>query len=92
MKKLPPGSEAAVIFCAELEFIRRPLYGFIKMREAIPFRNLTEVKVPVRYIFVALTPKTQNNKVKELGRTMGTLFSDEVRVQNYICSFYVLSI
>lgn len=78
LKKLPPGSEAAVIFCAELEFIRRPLYGFIKMREAIPFRNLTEVKVPVRYIFVALTPKTQNNKVKELGRTMGTLFSDEL--------------
>ncbi|GAV02076.1 hypothetical protein RvY_12687-2 [Ramazzottius varieornatus] len=78
LKKLTSGSEAAAILCAELEFIRRPLYGFIKMREAIPFRNLTEVKVPVRYVFVALTPKTQGNKVRELGRTMGTLFSDEL--------------
>jgi hypothetical protein len=62
----------------ELEFINRPLTGFIRLREATHLRNLTEVPVPVRYIFVALAPKTKGNRVKELGRTMGTLFSDEV--------------
>ncbi|OWA51813.1 Sodium-driven chloride bicarbonate exchanger [Hypsibius exemplaris] len=78
-KKLPPGSEAASILVAELEFLRRPLTGFVRLRDASnTFRGLVEVPVPVRYVFVALSPKTKGNRVRELGRTMGTLFSDEL--------------
>ncbi|XP_055328634.1 sodium bicarbonate cotransporter 3-like [Paramacrobiotus metropolitanus] len=76
-KKLPPGCESAAILVGELEFIRKPLYGFVQLANPIQLKNLVEVPTPTRYVFVALAPRAKGGRfIREVGRTMGTLFSD----------------
>ena len=40
--------------------------------------KLTEVPLPVRFIFIYMVPDFWGNDVREVGRTMGTLLSNPV--------------
>lgn len=46
MKKIPPGSEAANILVGEVDFLEKPVTGFIRLSKAVMMGDLTEVPVP----------------------------------------------
>ncbi|OQV25048.1 Sodium-driven chloride bicarbonate exchanger [Hypsibius exemplaris] len=77
-KKLPGGVEAANILIAELDILTKPVHAFIRLAKPTVFGNLTEVPAPTRFIFVLLGPKSTPMRYHQVGRTMGTLLSDEL--------------
>jgi mannitol/fructose-specific phosphotransferase system IIA component (Ntr-type) len=80
LKKIPPGAEASNIMIGELECLEDTLVAFIRLQKAVLFADLTEVSVPTRFIFIMLGPVGQQQKYHEIGRSMATLMSDEVKL------------
>jgi hypothetical protein len=81
LKKVPPGAEASNILIGEMDCLEDALVAFIRLQKAVLFSDLTEVSVPTRFIFVLLGPVGQLQKYHEIGRSMATLMSDEVRLR-----------
>ena len=56
---------------------------FIRLAEGIILPNTMEVPIPVRFIFLLLTPDTQmsaaNIDPHEVGRSFSTMMSNKVR-------------
>lgn len=48
MRKIPQGAEASNILVGEVDFLEKPLSGFIRLRSAAVMGDLTEVPVPTR--------------------------------------------
>uniref|UniRef100_A0A1I8M6T2 Band 3 cytoplasmic domain-containing protein n=1 Tax=Musca domestica TaxID=7370 RepID=A0A1I8M6T2_MUSDO len=46
MRKIPPGAEASNILVGEVDFLEKPLAGFIRLKDAAIMGDLTEVPVP----------------------------------------------
>ncbi|TMW54862.1 hypothetical protein DOY81_000095 [Sarcophaga bullata] len=78
MRKIPPGAEASNILVGEVDFLDKPLAGFIRLKEAFIMGDLTEVPVPTRFIFILLGPPGSQSNFHEIGRAMATLMSDEI--------------
>ncbi|XP_058976748.1 sodium bicarbonate cotransporter 3 isoform X1 [Musca domestica] len=78
MRKIPPGAEASNILVGEVDFLEKPLAGFIRLKDAAIMGDLTEVPVPTRFIFVLLGPPGSQSNFHEIGRAMATLMSDEI--------------
>ena len=85
-KKLPVGVEAANIMIGQLDVLRKPVHALIRLAKPTYFGNLTEVPAPTRFIFVLLGPKSSPLRYHHIGRTMGTLMSDEVRYMTHLLS------
>lgn len=79
MKKIPPGAEAANILVGEVDFLNHPVVGFVRLLHPIILRDLTEVPVPTKFVFILLGPMGNQSKYHEIGRSIATLMSDEVR-------------
>jgi hypothetical protein len=77
-KKIPPGAEAANILVGEVDFLDKPVTGFIRISKPVILGELTEVPVPTKFLFVLLGPKTTHQNYREIGRSIATLMSDEV--------------
>lgn len=54
------------------------IVALVQLAQPILLEGLTEVLVPTKFLFIALGPKEHMIRIRELGRCMGTLFSDEV--------------
>ncbi|XP_022327010.2 electroneutral sodium bicarbonate exchanger 1-like isoform X1 [Crassostrea virginica] len=78
MKKIPPGAEAANILVGEVDFLNHPVVGFVRLLHPIILRDLTEVPVPTKFVFILLGPMGNQSKYHEIGRSIATLMSDEV--------------
>ncbi|XP_073827645.1 na[+]-driven anion exchanger 1 isoform X12 [Musca autumnalis] len=78
MRKIPPGAEASNILVGEVDFLQKPLAGFIRLKDAAVMGDLTEVPVPTRFIFILLGPPGSQSNFHEIGRAMATLMSDEI--------------
>ncbi len=59
MKKIPKDSEAANILVGTLEVLDKPICCFIRLNEAVPLGDLTEVPLPTRFIFIFMGPKVR---------------------------------
>lgn len=79
MKKIPPGAEAANILVGEVDFLNHPVVTFVRLLHPIILRDLTEVPVPTKFVFILLGPMGNQSKYLEIGRSIATLMSDEVR-------------
>lgn len=82
MKKIPPGAEAANIMVGEVDFLTHQIVAFVRLAQSSVLGDLTEVPVPTRFIFLLLGPQGNSNKYHEIGRSIATLMSDEVRKTN----------
>uniref|UniRef100_A0A1I8IHB1 Anion exchange protein n=1 Tax=Macrostomum lignano TaxID=282301 RepID=A0A1I8IHB1_9PLAT len=79
MRKVPPGAETANILVGSTSFLPTgPVACFIRLKNACLAMEITEVPVPSRFLFVLLSPPGQVDSLKEMGRCMGTLMSDEI--------------
>ncbi|KAJ8394523.1 hypothetical protein AAFF_G00045330 [Aldrovandia affinis] len=78
MKKIPPGAEASNILVGELEFLERPVVAFVRLSPAILLNGLTEVPIRTRFLFILLGPPGKGPQYHEIGRSIGTIMTDEV--------------
>ena len=77
-KKIPHGAETANILVGEANFLTYPIIAFIRLKRAQMLGHLTEVPVPTRFMFILLGPMGDIVRYREIGRSIGTLMSDEV--------------
>ena len=77
-KKVPHGAEAVNILVGETTFLPHPVAAFVRLREACRLGEMTEVPVPTRFLFILLGTAGNGAKYQQIGRAVGTLFSDEV--------------
>ena len=62
-----------------LESLSEPLVGFVRLAHAIVMPNLMEIQIPVRFIFVLLTPfPSLTMDCHEIGRAFSALMSNKV--------------
>lgn len=79
MKKIPPGSDAANILVGEVDFLNHMVVVFIRLKTSAVMGDLTEVPVPTKFMFVLLGPVGNQSRYHEIGRSIATLMTDEVR-------------
>ncbi|CAD5235618.1 unnamed protein product [Bursaphelenchus xylophilus] len=80
IRKLAPGTEAAVIMVANVEGLEKPLSAFVRLTTAqILNPDIPQHAIPVKFVFILLN-RAENfiNETSNLGRTVGALFSDEI--------------
>ena len=85
MKKIPPGAEASNILVGEVGFLNHQIVAFVRLSKATILGDITEVPVPTRFVFILLGPMGNQNKFHEIGRSIATLMSDEVRIVMLLC-------
>ena len=73
------GTEGAIVLVGTLDDIDKPIVAFVRLAEAIVMPNTIEVSLPVRFIFILLTPtNNMNMDHHEIGRSFCTLMSNPV--------------
>jgi len=71
------GTEGAIVLVGALDDIDKPIVAFVRLAEAIAMPNTIEVTLPVRFIFILLTPSDNlNMDHHEIGRSFCTLMSN----------------
>ena len=71
-------SEATSILVARLNYAAKPFVTFVRLRNSVKLGNLTEVSVPVRFLYIVIMTKTCCMEDGfQIGRTIGTLMSRE---------------
>lgn len=78
MKKIPVNSEAAAIFVAQDENIEVSTLALVRLLDAQVLEGFLEVPIPLRFFCVFIGPAFSQYDYHEIGRAMGTLFSDEL--------------
>ena len=60
-----------------METLKKPAVAFVRLAEGIVMPNTLEVPLPVRFVFILLTPKpSPNMDYHEVGRSFSTLMSN----------------
>lgn len=80
MKKIPPNAEATNVLVGSVDFLQAPVYAFVRLAKGVTIPDLIEVPLPTRFLFILLGPSTEHFRYHEIGRSIGTLMSDEVRI------------
>lgn len=76
MRRIPEDAEAASVLVGCVAFLRQPSIAFVRLAEAVAMPGLTEVPVPVRFLFVLLGPPDAELDYREVGRALATLMSN----------------
>ena len=71
------GTEGAVVLVGADQDIEKPIVAFVRLAQAIIMPNTIEAELPVRFIFILLTPSGNfNMDPHEIGRSFSTLMSN----------------
>ena len=79
MRKIPQGSEICNVLVGEMESLAEPIVGFVRLAEGVVLQELTDMPLPVRFLFVLFGPIGSKRTYLDVGRAFATLMSDEVR-------------
>lgn len=60
-----------------MEFLQQPTIAFVRLAEGVLMPTLTEVAVPVRFMFILMGPPTLDLDYHEVGRSIATLMANE---------------
>lgn len=58
-----------------MDFLQQPTIAFVRLSEGIILPSITEVPVPVRFLFILLGPSNADLDYHEVGRSIATLMS-----------------
>uniref|UniRef100_A0A5S6Q8R3 Anion exchange protein n=1 Tax=Trichuris muris TaxID=70415 RepID=A0A5S6Q8R3_TRIMR len=79
LRKVAKDTEGACVFIGRPDNISLPLSQFVRLKNATMMKNLFEIPIPLRFLFILLVPKEHVEKEAEaIARCIGTLFIDEV--------------
>ncbi|CAF0881089.1 unnamed protein product [Adineta steineri] len=73
MRRMPDNAECAEVLIAGIRHLTRPVMAFVRLSEGQMMVNMTEVPLPVRFIFLLIGPVLE--EYFEIGRSLSTLFS-----------------
>ncbi|BES98106.1 Band 3 cytoplasmic domain [Nesidiocoris tenuis] len=76
LKRIPVGAEATTVLVGSVEFLEQPTIAFIRLAEGILIPSITEVLIPVRFMFICLGPPSADLDYHEIGRSISTLMSN----------------
>ncbi|XP_048578952.1 band 3 anion transport protein isoform X2 [Nematostella vectensis] len=76
--RVPEDAEATNVLVGTLDCLKNPVTAFVRLATGCYLGNVTEVAIPVRFLFVMLGPETQSDTYHEIGRSIATLMSDQV--------------
>lgn len=76
--RIPDDAEATAVMVGTLDELEKPAMAFVRLAKGCHLGNLTELPLPVRFIFVLLGPPREDDQYREIGRSIATLMSDEV--------------
>ncbi|XP_037810199.1 band 3 anion transport protein isoform X4 [Lucilia sericata] len=77
LKRIPHGAEATTVLVGAVDFLEQPTIAFVRLAEGVPMPSLTEVPIPVRFMFILLGPPTLDLDYHEVGRSIATLMANE---------------
>lgn len=76
MHRIPEGAEATAVLVGAVGFLEQPTVAFVRLARGILMPSITEVPVPVRFMFILLGPGGADLDYHEVGRSISTLMSD----------------
>ena len=93
MRRIPAGSEVSTVLVGQVEYMQRPALAFVRLSQGRFLENLTEVPLPVRFVFVLLGPENSGMDYHEVGRSISTLMSNQVpwRFFVFLCRWQSVS-
>ncbi|KAK7501372.1 hypothetical protein BaRGS_00007497 [Batillaria attramentaria] len=77
MRRIPKGSEVSTVLVGQVDYMRKPAMAFVRLAEGQYLENLTEVPLPVRFVFLLLGPEKSGMDYHEVGRSISTLMSNQ---------------
>lgn len=79
LRCLKKGTEGTIALVGALAGLVKPAVAFVRLAEGIIMPNALEVPVPMRFVFILLTPKpSPDMDYHEVGRSFSTLMSNPV--------------
>ena len=76
--RVPEGAEATTVLVGTLDELQQPAMAFVRLAKGAYLGDLTEVALPVRFLFILLGPTEGADTYHEIGRSISTLMSDQV--------------
>lgn len=80
-KKLPDRLDGVCILTGENQRLTAPICALVRVRKPIFMTQLTEVKVPTKFVLIYLTNHESVVYSDEIGRAFGVLMTDEAFVR-----------
>ncbi|KAK0093325.1 hypothetical protein PV326_013821 [Microctonus aethiopoides] len=76
LKRIPAGAEATIVLVGAVDFLDQPTIAFVRLAEGVLMPSITEVTIPVRFMFTLLGPRNADLDYHEIGRSISTLMSN----------------
>ncbi|XP_011258427.1 band 3 anion exchange protein isoform X2 [Camponotus floridanus] len=76
LKRIPAGAEAIVVLVGAVDFLDQPTIAFVRLAEGVLMPSITEVTIPVRFMFTLLGPRNADLDYHEIGRSISTLMAN----------------
>ncbi|XP_070520680.1 band 3 anion transport protein isoform X3 [Cardiocondyla obscurior] len=76
LKRIPAGAEATVVLVGAVDFLDQPTIAFVRLAEGVFMPSITEVTIPVRFMFTLLGPRNADLDYHEIGRSISTLMAN----------------
>ena len=75
--RIPQDAEATNVLVGTLDELQHPVLAFVRLAKGCNLGQVTEVSIPVRFLFVMLGPNSNNECYHQIGRSIATLMSDQ---------------
>lgn len=76
--KIPKGAEATNVLVGTLDELEDSVLAFVRLAKGCHLGEMTEVSIPVRFLFIMLGPSSNGESFHQIGRSVATLMSDQV--------------
>ncbi|KAG5337665.1 B3A2 protein, partial [Acromyrmex charruanus] len=76
LKRIPAGAEATVVLVGAVDFLDQPTIAFVRLAEGVLMPSITEITIPVRFMFTLLGPRNADLDYHEIGRSISTLMAN----------------
>ncbi|XP_031828295.1 anion exchange protein Ae2 isoform X2 [Nomia melanderi] len=76
LKRIPAGAEATIVLVGAVDFLDQPTIAFVRLAEGVIMPSITEVNIPVRFMFTLLGPRNADLDYHEIGRSIATLMAN----------------
>ena len=77
LDKIPHHAESLTVLVGGVNFLQDSVVAFVRLEQSHLLGDLTEVPIPVRFIYLMLGPIGLTD-YHEVGRAMATVMSDKV--------------
>lgn len=80
--RIPEGAEATNVLVGTLDDLEDSVLAFVRLSKGCDLGQVSEVSIPVRFLFVMLGPSKYKESYHQIGRSIATLMSDQVSKSN----------